>query len=83
MDDLDRLYDRIDNDLLAGQFDKVDGLLQDLDPSSMSLTHALGWLTITYAAKDKLPHRARFYERAVTFARRTGQLRPGLFDGLG
>jgi len=80
--DLDRLYDRVDDDLLAGRFDAVDNMLRDLDPSNMELDEVLGWLTITAAAKDKLPHRADFYDRAVRATERKGRLEPGLFTGL-
>lgn len=57
---LDALYDRIDDRLLAGDFVTVDREIASVDVAATDLTMLLGWLTITYAARERLPARGRF-----------------------
>lgn len=61
---LDILYDNIDNLLLEGEFDYVDGFLCK-PPLVMDTDLILGLLTITLSAKNKLPHRKSFYKEAI------------------
>jgi hypothetical protein len=69
-DALDALYDRVDGALLAGNFAAVDRELAAVDVGTTELTLLLGWLTITYAARERLPLRARFAVRVFLRAER-------------
>lgn len=86
---LDDLYDRIDDALCAGDFASVDRELAAVDVEKTDVTMLLGWLTITYAAKDKLPSftgmARRVFER-LEHERGTEEtlaLTRGLVDGGG
>jgi hypothetical protein len=67
---LDSLYDRIDDALNAGEFAAVDREMAAVDVETTDLTTLLGWLTITYSAKEYLPSRAPFAVRVFTRAER-------------
>lgn len=59
---LDHLFEWVDDELQAGMFQTVDDLLFAVQPDRCGTTLLLGILTITGAAREKLPSRARFYE---------------------
>jgi hypothetical protein len=61
---LDIIYNVIDNLLLKGRFDLVDLQLRRMDVENANTDILLGYLTITFAAKSKLPSRPAFFERA-------------------
>ncbi len=63
-DEIDRIFNTIDDLLLKGEFDLVNQTLiwADVD---MPLVLAIAYLTITSAAKDKLPARAYFYNEIL------------------
>ncbi len=60
---MDLLYDAVDGMLLAGEFEGVDDLLALADVSDYPPAVLVGFLTVTYAAKDLLPARAGYGER--------------------
>lgn len=60
---LDRLFDEVDDLLVAGEFTKVDELLMELDLTRCSTTLLVGFLSITLAAKKKLFAREDFTRR--------------------
>lgn len=57
---LDLLYEKIDELLLAEEFEYVDGFLVK-HPMCYGIDIIVGLLTITHAAKNKLDHRSTFY----------------------
>ena len=57
------LFGNVDARLRAGQFSETDALLNGVSVSRLHPVVALGFLTITLAAKDKLTHRAALGER--------------------
>lgn len=60
--DLDAIFDRTDDLLLAGDFEAVDEMFS-VDVSTKGSEWLLTLLTATLAAKDKLPSREEFYEK--------------------
>lgn len=67
---LDELYDRIDDALLAGDFDSVDREIAAADVARTDLTMLLGLLTISHAAREHLPSRERFAVKVFLRAER-------------
>ncbi len=51
---LTKIYDFLDDLVLAERFAEVDATLQDVDLSKLDPTCMLGFLTITFAARDSL-----------------------------
>lgn len=62
-DDIDRVYDQVDDMLRAGRCTEVDALLERVDVTQCSITIMLSYLTITGPARDLLKNRAAFYDR--------------------
>jgi hypothetical protein len=61
---IDRLYRAVDGMFDAGQFDEVERLLDIVDVTRLSITLALGYLTITLMPLGvKNPARQRFAQR--------------------
>ncbi len=81
-DEIDAVYENVNDALMRGEFDQVDNSLRDLNPEKMSLDLVLAWLTITLAAADKLPSRITFFSKAIKAASEQGLFESGLFDGL-
>ena len=79
---LDIIYDQVDEMLLAGRFEDVNRCLRDVKTDSYSVHVLLALLTITLAAKRKLPDRAGFYVRAADTLSMRGELEEGLLVGL-
>jgi hypothetical protein len=59
----DHIFSCIDGLLLLGDFDIVDSILDEVDISKISSASRRSLLTITAAAKDKLPSRSEMYDR--------------------
>lgn len=71
---LDLAFRRIDEWLRASFFERCDHVLQRVDAGTFHEDLLVGLLTITFAAKDKLPARARFLERsALVLRKRLGE----------
>ncbi len=79
---LDILFDTIDDLLLAGQFGKCDSALKLLTVSQLSNSQIATVLTATFAAKDKLPSRSRFYIEAENWIRSNGGVTERVLAGL-
>lgn len=60
---LDELYASIDEDMRAGRFFLIEVILTEFDPTVETIDIALGLLTITLAAKSRLPHRRILFEK--------------------
>lgn len=52
---LDFLFDTVDDMLLDGKFEEVNELLKKAPLNEFSTTIQIGFVSITYAAKEKLP----------------------------
>ncbi len=64
---LDEIFNRIDDLLLAGDFEAVDKIIKERDfPTTPTLIAPIICvvLTSTLAAKDKLKERAKFFQQA-------------------
>jgi hypothetical protein len=57
----------IDDLLTLAQWEAVDGLLDGLDPTKLTVHVCLCILSITWPAKPHLPSRAGFFERCEPF----------------
>jgi len=79
---LDIIYDRIDEMLLAGEFDQVDRLLVDTSPNTLSVDLLLGVLTVTLPARKRLANRAAFFALVEQTLRERGALKESLLVGL-
>jgi hypothetical protein len=60
---IDRLFDYVDDLLLKEEFDEVNSFLQLTNVPELSSDMAVAVLSITLAAKDKLPAREGLYYR--------------------
>lgn len=61
---VDILFDRIDDLLVTGQFARCDALLRAIDLKRLDSNLIVAVLSITLAAAEKLPYRARLLKRA-------------------
>lgn len=57
----DRIFQHIDSLLLDGKFEQCDRLLREIELSYLTTSAMRSFLTITHAAKDKLPSWYTFY----------------------
>jgi hypothetical protein len=62
-DALDLIYGEVDELLCSGKFGDVDGLLGSIPVDSLSVVHLIGFVTITYAAREQLPEWCTFVAR--------------------
>lgn len=60
---IDRVFDEVDELLLAGDFAKVDELLSEVDLAKLNPALLIGFLTITNVARKKLLAREDFVQR--------------------
>ena len=81
---LDRLFDWVDNRCIAGEFDKIDKFLADIDVELQSTLMLIGILCITRPAKHLLKNRDMLSAAAKEKIRTTeGEKRlKGLMNGL-
>lgn len=80
---LDVLYDRVDDLLLEGAFNTCNALLACVDVERSDETLLLGILTITHAARERLPRRAEFFRQVRGRILRTSPNEAeGLLQGL-
>ena len=79
---LDLIFDQIDELLLARHFDNVNQLLKDAVANDYSAEMLLGVLTATLPAKDRLPNRRDFFQRASQVLESRGEHQDSLLVGL-
>lgn len=79
---LDIIFDRIDEMLLANEFDRVDRLLREIKLSDFSVDLLLGFLTATLPAKNQLSYRDAFFKRVEQLLHNRGEAQDGLLVGL-
>jgi len=63
-DQIDEIFDKVDDLFLAGKFAEADALLPGVDPAALDASLIVAWLTITMAARDKLKNRGDLVKRA-------------------
>src|SRR5690606_2216483 len=78
----DAIYDAVDEALLAGKFAEIDSMLQMHGVEYASRHVSLAILTATLPARDKLPHRAEYFERVKRFLVARCEYREGMLIGL-
>jgi hypothetical protein len=78
-DEVDGIYDTIDQLLTIGRFDDVDKMLDLVPIPGCSITQLLAYTSITRAARDKLSRRAVFVARVRAELQR---LEPARVDAL-
>lgn len=61
---LDLIYDRLDDLLVAGDFDSCDAILAAVEVARLDPVGMVGFLTITLPARERLPSRAALVTRA-------------------
>ena len=74
-----KLFTRVDDQLLDGDFAQVDDLILTVDLEQLDTTRIVALLSITAAARHKLIHRADFVTRVE---QRLLVLAPDRIDGL-
>jgi hypothetical protein len=79
---LDVVYNHVDEMLLAGMFSELDDRIASIECDKYSADLLLAMLTITHAAKSRLPRRKDFYDRVEESIRRRGELEEGMLFGL-
>jgi hypothetical protein len=79
---LDLVFDRFDEMLLAGDFNRVDQILAESRPENLSVDLLVGVLTVTLAAKNQLNSRFEFCERVKLALQNRGEVQEGLLIGL-
>ena len=79
---LDDIYNVFNNLLCEGDFTGANAIIRACDPYKVPLVIAIGVLTITAAAKTKLPARADYFECAKQRAESEGKDANRLLDGL-
>jgi hypothetical protein len=62
----DRIFGHIDSLLCLGNFPRCNAILKQIELEKLPATLMRSFLTITAAAKDKLPARKALYDRVVT-----------------
>lgn len=81
---LDLIFETFDDMFLAGRFDDANLLLQEFPLDDVCADVIVGVLTITLGAKDRLPYRPEFVQRARKFlsAHHSPEEVEGMLDGL-
>jgi hypothetical protein len=79
---LDLLYDKVDELLKTGEFEKLNQILADSSPEELSIDMILGLLTSSLPARSKLPARADFFEKSEAAIKSRGEYEDGLLSGL-
>lgn len=82
---LDFIYDRLDNLLLAGDFDTCDAILTEVNVARLDSVGMIGFLTITLPARQRLDAREGLVTRIrdALLQKRPGHEVDGLLQGLG
>lgn len=62
---IDEIFQLVDELLILGSFNDIDRLLNELDVNALAVDTLIAWLTITSAAKSELRERASFVERVI------------------
>ena len=68
---LTRIFDFCDELVLAENFSSCSAVLKEVDLDRLEATTALGFLSITNAAKERLPDRPQYLDRVATMLSRT------------
>lgn len=76
---IDVLFNHIDDAFLAGEFEYVNNILEQLDLERLCISLVLAVLTITKAARPHLPYQVEFTRRARA---RLEVLAPDRIEGL-
>jgi hypothetical protein len=79
---LDIVFDRVDELLLEGDFEKVDQEISRIRETDFSAELLLGILTVTLPAKENLPGRPDLYSRIKQWLESYSELEDGLLVGL-
>jgi hypothetical protein len=79
---LDLIFDRFDEMLLAGDFNKLDQILAQSCPENLSVDLLVGVLTVTLPARNRLDNRKGFFERVKLALQNRGELQDDLLIGL-
>lgn len=70
--EIDAVYNEIDDLLLSGDFKTCNNILSKLNPSELSKALIISYLIVTYRAREKLPERLEFSNRAYRFLKESG-----------
>jgi antitoxin (DNA-binding transcriptional repressor) of toxin-antitoxin stability system len=79
---LDLIYDQVDEWMHRAEFDRLDGILENLPVADLSLDILLGLLTATLPAKRRLVSRAKLFHEIEQVLRDRGDYEDGLLVGL-
>ena len=79
---LDMIYAHFDTLLRAGEFERVNDLLDPLEPHEFGTDSLLGLLTITLPANSRLPARAKLFHKVERELRSRDEWEDGLLSGL-
>ncbi|MEZ4406147.1 MAG: hypothetical protein R3A52_06710 [Polyangiales bacterium] len=80
---LTEIYDALDERLLDGELDAAGWILDAVEVSRLDVTTALGFLSVTLAARDRLPARRDLVDRVAEWLRAKDPARvASLLEGL-
>ncbi len=71
--ELDELYNCLDGMMLQGRFHQLNFMLDAAIPEYFDTDYLIGVLTISRAARSKLPARAKFFDKVVEITKERGQ----------
>lgn len=80
--DLDRLYDRLDELMLAGEWDVINEAICHMDVRSLPTDILIGWLTITNWNRDKVCMNTVLRGLVPKIVKERGEWKDGLLNGL-
>lgn len=62
---IDYIFNEVDERMLEGDFDSCDRILNAANPNDFTTVNVLAFLTITLCAREKLPSREGYFNRAL------------------
>jgi len=80
---LDVIYSNMDSLFMKGKFEDCDALLSEATKHRLPVHIILALLTTTLPAAHLLPSRTSFYQESAKKLAESGEMEPGLLDGLG
>lgn len=79
---LDEIFDIFDDELIKGRFDHCNTMLQEVQIYATHTDLLIGYLTVTFPARDKLAYRSGFFKAVEKEIKKRGHYQEGLLDGL-
>lgn len=82
MNELDKIYDKIDGLMEAGKLEDLDRMFVGVNLKETDLDLLLGLLTASLSVKSKLPSRPAFFKAVAERCIELGETDPKILQGL-